>query len=116
MSAKLRVDRGTTYTITLTYPNDLTSAKTRFTVKTVEYDEIDDDSTAILKKTITGGTEQTDGTWQVEITLTPDDTEDILPDSYYYDIKVDEAGDAVTVVKVIEGRFVLDGSPTNRLS
>lgn len=117
MSSKLRVNRGTTFIITLHYQKDgvsasLAGATVRFTVKTTEYDAESDDSTALVLKNITAHTDEAAGI--TEILLEPADTDDITPGLYYFDIKVAEASGAV--YKIIEGRFDLDGSPTNRLS
>jgi hypothetical protein len=47
-------------------------------------------------------------------TLIPADTATLEPGTYFYDIKVEEAGGAV--YKIDEGKIRLDGSPTNRLT
>jgi hypothetical protein len=111
--ATLSVNRGTTFPIELNYKKDgvafsLVGATVRFTVKTLEFDADSADTAALIKKNVTDGTAL--GT--VTITLNPVDTATIAPGKYYYDIKVQEAGGAI--YKVDEGRFALDGSPTNR--
>lgn len=113
--ATLNVNRGTTYTIDLEYQRNgeaatLVGATVRFTVKTTEFDSDTDDSDALVKKNVTDG----DSSGNATITIDPADTSTITPGRYYYDIKVEEAGG--DIYKVDEGRFVLDGSPTNRTS
>lgn len=115
--ATLKVNRGTTYSITGTYSEDgvatsLTGATVRFTMKDAEYDTSIDDTTASVKKNVDTGTSGGEFT----ITLDPSDTSELEPGDYFYDIKVDKASDGVTVYKIDEGKIKLDGSPTNRLS
>jgi uncharacterized membrane protein YkoI len=115
--AKLKINRGTTYTIEVNYQRNsvaasLVGATVRFTVKTAEYDSDTDDSDASIIKNVTTGTSGGVAT----ITLDPDDTATLAPGKYYYDIKVDEDSDGVTVYKIDEGTIVLDASPTNRLA
>ncbi len=112
--AKLKINRGTTYTIGVLYKKNgevatLVGAAVRFTMKSAEYDSSTDDSTAVVTKDVTTGTAQGEAT----ITIDPVDTATLEPNTYYYDIKVEEAGGAV--YKIDEGTVVLDGSPTNRL-
>lgn len=111
----LNINRGTTYTIGLTYKKDgvatsLVGATVRFTMKDAEYDSSTTDSTALINKNVTDGA--SDGT--ATITINPSDTATLTPGKYYYDIKVAEAGG--DIYKVDEGRIKLDASPTNRLS
>lgn len=113
--AQLKINRGTTYSLTLNYKKNgvaetLVGATVRFTVKTSEYDSSTDDSTASITKNITSGNSSGVAT----ITLDPADTATLTPGKYYYDIKVEEAdGD---IYKVDEGTIKLDASPTNRTS
>jgi hypothetical protein len=114
-STTLLVNRGTTFTIDLLYKKagvaaTLVGATVRFTVKEAEWDSDDDDSTAVVTKNVTTGTSGGSAT----IALAPVDTAEVDPGEYFYDIKVEEAGGAV--YKIVEGKFILDGSPTNRLS
>lgn len=109
----LKINRGTTYTLGVNYqrngvPTTLVGATVRFTIKDVEYDASTDDSTADLKKDVTNGTSS--GT--AEIIINPADTATLIPNSYYYDIKVQDASGAI--YKIDEGKVKLDGSPTNR--
>lgn len=111
--AQLKINRGTTYTIGLIYkkngePETLVGATVRFTIKTTEWDTDMDDSDAVLLKNVTDGTAE----GQATITIDPEDTAEITPDKYYYDIKVEESGGEI--YKVDEGTIKLDGSPTNR--
>lgn len=115
--AKLKINRGTTYTINFVYQVDsvatsLVGATVRFTMKTSEYSTDATDADAVVIKNITSGNSSGEAT----ITINPADTATLTPGKYYYDIKVDVASDGVTVYKMDEGTVVLDGSPTNRLS
>lgn len=112
---KLTIKRGTTYGFTVNYERngdpDITGATIYFTMKSVEYDSDDDDSDAVISKTITIHTNPTEGTSSFE--LTPEDTY-IDPTSYYFDIRIKDADDKVYPID--EGRIKIDGSPTNRAS
>lgn len=79
-------------------------------MKDEEYDTSTDDTTAEVKKNVTDGTAAGAAT----ITLDPSDTATLTPGTYFYDIKVEDAGG--NVYKIDEGKIKLDGSPTNRLS
>lgn len=111
--ATLEIDRGTTYTIGVLYKKDgvattLVGATVRFTAKTEEWDDNMTDSSAVILKNITDG--NADG--EATITIDPVDTAELEPTTYYYDIKVEEAGG--DIYKIDEGKIKLDGSPTNR--
>lgn len=113
--AKLKIDRGTTYTRTLNYnvdgaPATLVGATVRFTVKSSEYSDSPTDADAAIAKDITDGTAEGVAT----ITIEPSDTATLAPGKYFYDIKVQDA--TGNIFKVDEGTIELDGSPTNRLS
>lgn len=114
--AVLKINRGTTYTIGVTFkrngvPSTLVGATVRFTMKTKEWDNDTTDTGASIVKNVTDGT--VDG--QATITINPADTATLTPgDEYFYDIKVKDASGAV--YKIDEGKVRLDGSPTNRLS
>jgi len=115
--AKLKINRGTTYSRTVNYQENgvatsLVGSTVRFTMKADEWDTDTDDSTALVTKNITSGTSGGVAT----ITLAPADTATITPGEYKYDIKVDKGSLGTTVYKIDEGTVVLDGSPTNRLS
>lgn len=113
--AKLKINRGTTYSIGVEYQEDgepvsLVGATVRFTIKDTEYDTSTDDSTALVVKNITDGTSGGIAT----ITIDPADTATITPGTLYYDVKVEKAnGD---IYKIDEGTIKLGGSPTNRLT
>lgn len=114
---KLEVDRGTNYSITVNYvkngaAGDITGGEVFFTVKTVQWDDSSSDTSALLKKNVTSFVSPTDGV--AVISLVPDDTASVDPGNYWYDIKVRDASGET--YKVDEGRFILDGSPTNRTS
>jgi hypothetical protein len=111
--AQLKINRGTTYTIGIVYKKNgeattLVDATVRFTVKTAEWDDNMTDSDAVVLKNITDGNSSGEAT----ITIDPEDTAELTPDKYYYDIKVEEAGGEI--YKIDEGTIKLDGSPTNR--
>lgn len=113
--AKLKINRGTTYTIGFQYNKNgegasLVGCTVRFTIKDVEWDTNTTDATAEVVKNITTG----DANGAATITLDPVDTATMTPGKYYYDIKVQEVGGQI--YKVDEGTITLDGSPTNRLS
>lgn len=112
--AKLKVNRGTTYTINFAYKKDnvaetLVGATVSFTMKSAEFDTDSSDASAAVKKDVTSGNSQGLAT----IIINPADTISLVPGTYFYDLKVKEAGGAV--YKVDEGTIILDGSPTNRL-
>lgn len=114
---KITVDRGTTYAITVTYLVDgvatnITGSTILFTVKSTESDDDITDSSALIQKTITSHTDATHGI--STIVLTPSDTRSVTPGNYFYSIKIDIASDDVTVYELDEGKFILDGDPTNR--
>lgn len=113
--ATLKINRGTTYTLGVTYQRNgvattLVGATVRFTMKDEEYDTSTDDTTAELKKNVTDGTAEGTAT----ITIDPADTATLTPGTYFYDIKIEDADGAI--YKIDEGKVKLDGSPTNRLS
>lgn len=114
--ANLRINRGTTYTMTYNHQVNgaaatLVGATVRFTMKSSEFDTDTDDSDALITKNVTNGTSGGVAT----ITLTPTDTYQ-TPGKYYYDIKVDVNSDGTTIYKMVEGTIKIDGSPTNRTS
>lgn len=115
--AQLKINRGTTYIRSGTVridgePVDITNSTIRFTVKSSEYDDSVNDSTALIAKDLTNGT--ADGAYT--ITIDPADTATLPPGKYFYSIKIDMASDGVTVYELDEGTIKLDGDPTNRLS
>ncbi len=114
--AKLKINRGTTYTIGVNYqkngaPTSLVGATIRFTMKNEEFDNDTTDNTATVMKNVANG--NADG--YAEIKILPQDTATAEPGNYYYDIKVDETSDGTNIFKIDEGKITLDGSPTNRL-
>lgn len=117
MSSKLTITRGTTYNLTFYYQDStgaalsLTGATVFFTVKSAEYDTDATDTTALIEKTVTSHTDAAGGI--STIALTPTDTY-VTPGNYYYDIRVKDVDG--NIYKMIEGRVVIDGSPTNRTS
>lgn len=118
MANNLTIDRGTAYSISGTYLDadgsavDITGATIRFTVKTSEWDDSTDDSTASI--TASGSiVSAADGTYS--IALTPTDTE-IDAGKYFYDIKIDMDSDGTDIKRLAKGKLTIDGSPTNRTS
>jgi hypothetical protein len=111
--AQLKINRGTTYTIGIVYKRNsvattLVGATVRFTVKATEWDDNMADSDAVILKNITNGNSSGEAT----ITINPEDTAELTPDKYFYDIKVEQADGEI--YKIDEGTIKLDGSPTNR--
>lgn len=109
----MKMNRGTTYTIAVKYtknrePATLVGATVRFTVKDREWDDNMTDSNSLISKNITNGNAQ----GEANIIINPEDTASKSPGKYFYDIKVEEAGGQI--YKIDEGRFEIDGSPTNR--
>lgn len=117
----LKVNRGTTHKLDLEYNEDgaaasLSGCTIFFTVKTTEYDTDDTDAAALIKKTKTTFLETGDNPTAgvAVIVINPTDTQDITPGNYWYDLKVKKS--TGEIYKIVEGRFKLDGSPTNRES
>jgi len=111
--AQLKINRGTTYTISVAYQRNgeaasLVGATVRFTMKTAEYTTDVTDADASVAKNVTDGTAEGTAT----ITLNPSDTSGLTPGKFFYDIKVQEADGSI--YKIDEGTIKLDGSPTNR--
>ncbi len=121
--AKLKeytIDRGTEFTfgyqhmhrvggVDTSFP--LTGCTLYFTMKPVEYDSEQTDTTAVATRTLTTFTDAPNGIAQ--ITLTDVETQLDPTKKYYADIKVEEPG-RVGAIKTFEGMFKIDGSPTNR--
>ena len=115
--AQLKIDRGTRYTIGVTFQKNgeaqsLVGATVRFTMKPDEWDSDANDTNAPVRKDVTNG--NSDGL--AEIVILPADTATLEPGNYVYDIKVDEQSNGQHIYKLDEGKVKLDGSPTNRLS
>lgn len=111
----LEFDRGTTNIINVAFEKDevaasLVGCKVRFTMKEEEYDSSEDDTTAVVTKTITDG----DASGNATIELIPSDTNTLTPKKYYFDVKVEDTD--TRIYKIAEGVVDLDGSPTNRLT
>lgn len=116
--AKLSVNRGTTYSRTITYYKDsvltpLTGMTVFFTMKSAEFDTDAFDTSALIQKTYANLSDANAALGKATVTLLPSDTSAITPGSYFYDIKVKES--ATAIYKVDEGVIKLDGSPTNRV-
>lgn len=111
--ATLKINRGTTFVIGVSYMKDgvpatLVGSTVRFTMKSSEFTDVWADTDAAVQF------DQTDGTVDGSVTfkLDPEDTAELEPGKYYYDIKVQEPGG--DIYKLDEGTVKLDGSPTNR--
>lgn len=123
-STGITINRGTSWSTTYTHQHDgvpftLVGATVYFTVKPVEFDSVQDDSTAIIEETVTTHVDPTNGITNIE--LSPTQTSYILGvagnyiapgTNYTYDIKVKEADGSI--YKTVEGKCKIDGSPTNR--
>ena len=110
----LKVNKGTTFTMTYNHKENgeaktLAGATVRFTVKDEEWDTDATDTQAQIVKNVTTHDDEAGGV--TTIALDETDT-DLTPAKYYYDIKVEDADG--NIYKTVEGRFKVDGSPTNR--
>lgn len=108
---KIVYNRGTTYTIGITYSNanGVNGQTAMFTAKTAKYDGDTADSTAIFKTDVAMAGNA------ASVTITPSSvTDSVAPGSYYYDVKVLDTSGAVYLID--SGSFVLNATPTNRLS
>lgn len=110
----LTINRGTTIAFDVNYMKDgvaasLVGATIYFTVKDVEFDNQTTDSTALISKEVTSHTDAAAG--QSQVVLSANDTW-VTPGNHYYDLVIKEADN--TVYEVAEGRFKVDGAPTNR--
>lgn len=117
--AKLKFDRGTTYARTITYKKNgvivpLTGMTVFFTMKSEEYDGDAADGSALVMKNMANLSDTDAAEGRAIVTILPNDTKDITPGDYFYDIKIRE--DADHIYKVDEGTITLDGSPTNRVA
>jgi hypothetical protein len=116
--ANINYNRGTSFSMSYQHKRNgevepLTGATIFFTVKEDEFDASADDATAIVQKVITSHDDAAAG--QSSIELEPTDIGvAVEPAKYYYDVKVKENDGKI--YKMLEGRFILDGSPTNRVS
>ena len=79
-----------------------------FTVKTVEWDTVMDDSTAIIKSQ--SSTPDNDHTYDLSLSASQTSTPE--PGSYFWDIRVRYPGGRI--FKTIGGSVDIIGSPTNR--
>jgi hypothetical protein len=108
---KLSYDRGTTYTIGITYTNEngIAGQTAMFTIKTGQNDSDSTDGAAIFKQdaSMSGGA--------ATISITPSSIADsVSPGKYYYDVKVLDTSGAIYLID--SGRFTLEATPTNRLT
>jgi hypothetical protein len=116
MASKITIYRGTTYPVVYKHQNaagvaqDLTGTTLYFTVKPVVEDDSQDDSTAVIKKTVTSHSDPTNGL--SGFTLTDVDTY-ITPGKYHFDFLVEDASGKTDPPSVF-GDFIVKGHPGNR--
>lgn len=114
----ITMERGTTFATTVNYinpaGNNITGSTVLFTVKAVESDLDDTDSTALILKNVTSHSDPAHGI--SGFTINPADTRDIEPGNYFYSCKIDVNSDDALVYELDEGRFVLSGNTTNRIA
>lgn len=81
-----------------------------FTVKATQFDTSTDDSTAIVKKTLSMSSSAT------SFTIDPADIADtVAGGNYFYDFKIKESnGPPKVIFPGVAGVFLLDAHPTNR--
>lgn len=84
-----------------------------FTVKKTMYDSVQNDSSAIIQKSVA-----MNGVANTLVTINPEDVADtVAPGNYYYDIKIKESdGPPRVIYQGASGVFVLVGNPTNRMT
>ena len=116
--ANINYNRGTSFSMAYNHfrngeVHTLVGATIFFTVKENEFDDSADDSTALIKKDITSHDDAANGVSSIEL-LPADIGVAIEPGKYHYDVRVKEADGKI--YKMLEGRFILDGSATNRIS
>lgn len=102
--------RGDTHTINVNLKQDLTGSTVFFTVNPEENPENDDD--AIIKKVITEFDNATEGKFSFQ--LVPDDTFDVEPDLYWYDIQIVRGPELVQSTQ--KARFGIVSDITRRTS
>lgn len=110
ISKNIEFIRGETRTISLEMdPVTLTESETlRFTVKPV-YDSDLTDKEAVLAKEISGPAELEDGIWTMWIH--PEDTIEIEPGKYVYDLVLTSGTDRVTL---LQGKLTIKPAATLR--
>lgn len=118
-TGKITMNRGTTEVLTVNYQEDgaaasIAGATILFTVKEDEYDSNTTDTSALIKKDVTAHTDAANGV--SSITILPTDTRSLTPGTYFYSIKIDKNSNDTNVIELAEGKFVLDGDPTNRVA
>jgi hypothetical protein len=100
------------YNLTFTNSNggaiNITDWKVYFTMK-LSY--IDGDSKAVIKKDINTHDDPTNG--KTKIILLPDDTKDIKPDKYWYDVQIKRGED--NILTIIRGRIEIITDITRRV-
>lgn len=104
----LNVIRGDTYTVNVNLKQDLTGATVFFTVNPEENPENDED--AVIKKVITSFEDATEG--KLSFQILPEDTFDLDPDLYWYDIQIVRGPELVQSTQ--KARFGLVSDITRR--
>jgi hypothetical protein len=105
----LTLYRNTTYNMTYTHVEDMTGGKVYFTVKNVEYDTDNTDSSAMPQKIVpTFSNSGLLASWK----LTDSDTY-IEPGKYFYDIVYENASGEASP-PIFEGTITIKPHPTNK--
>lgn len=108
--------RGDTRTITATFvdssgdPIDLTGGTVFFTASS--NNSPTDDTAAIVEKNVTSFASPTSGV--ATITLNSDDTNDVTPGTYYYDLQFVSSGGVVT--SLAQDKLIIKADITRRLA
>lgn len=117
MSAKIEVYRGTSYPVIYNHTDTagaavaLTGKTLYFTVKADKYDTSTDDSTALIKKTVTSHSNAAGGV--SGFTLTDADTY-IEPGKYYFTFLVEDNTTHYSDPPTVTGTFTVLPQQTNR--
>jgi hypothetical protein len=117
MAAKIEVYRGTSYPVIYNHTDSsgtavaLTGKTLYFTVKADKYDTSADDSTALIKKTVTSHTNAAGGV--SGFTLADTDTY-IEPGKYYFSFMVEDNTTHLTEPPSVMGVFTVLPNQTNR--
>lgn len=117
MSQKIEIYRGVSYPVTYNHKDaagasvPLTGKRLYFTVKLAAYDTSTDDSTAVIKKTITTHTNAALGI--TDFVLTDVDTY-IEPGKYFYTFLIEDIATNNTEPPTVLGTLTIKPQQTNR--
>ena len=100
--------RGDGHTINVTFPTDITGSTVFFTVN--EESDPASDTTAAIKKENTVHTDALNG--KTTFILAPEDTADMAPGVYFYDLQLKSAGGIISSIP--KAKFVLESDITRR--